>query len=180
MMGTDRPAAPASPILVRRRSVAMRLEDLVLRIPGDEFQVHFHEHLTVLSGIGMLERQALADSLVGALSGHAENTVLTFKDRTGRPVEIVSSGGTAACRYLDDDSPALPLVGTVAPSVDALRALVLVQAGDLGLTPTRPKSDEHPELADARATLKALTKEIEDAKVGRNRKDQLRDELAAI
>src|SRR5947209_20394246 len=84
-------------------SAQMRLEDLVLRIPGDEFQVRFHEHLTVLSGIGMLERQALADSLVGALTGQAENTVLTYRDRTGRPVEIVSSGGTAACRFLDDD-----------------------------------------------------------------------------
>ncbi|MEY2421857.1 MAG: hypothetical protein QOI95_1924 [Acidimicrobiaceae bacterium] len=158
----------------------MRLEDLVLRIPGDEFQVRFHEHLTVLSGIGMLERQALADSLVGALTGHAENTVLTFKDRTGRPVEIVSTGGTAACRYLDDDTPALPLVGTVAPTADALRALVLVQAGDLGLTPSRARSDDHPELAEARATLQALTEEIEAATAGRGQKDRLRDELATI
>src|SRR5438105_10353261 len=123
MMGTDRPAAPASPILVRRRSVAMRLEELVLRTPGDEFRVRFHEHLTVLSGIGLLERQALADSLVGALTGHTENTVVTLKDRSGRPVEIVSSGGIAAGRYLDDGAPALPLVGTVAPTADALRAL---------------------------------------------------------
>ena len=158
----------------------MRLEDLVLRIPGDEFQVRFHEHLTVLSGIGMLERQALADSLVGALSGHAENTVLTLRDRTGRPIEIVSNGGTAVGRYLDDDTPALPLVGTLAPSVDALRGLVLVQAGDLGLTPSRARSDEHPELAEARATLQELTKEIEGAKAGRSQKDQLRDELASI
>ncbi|MEY2450133.1 MAG: hypothetical protein QOH79_3609 [Acidimicrobiaceae bacterium] len=157
----------------------MRLEELVLRIPGDEFQVRFHEHLTVLSGIGMLERQALADSLVGALSGQAENTVLTLKDGTGRPVEIVSNG-TAACRYLDDDSPALPLVGTVAPTVDALRALVLLQAGDLGLTPSRARSDEHPELAEARATLQALTQQIEAATTGRTQKGQLRDELAAI
>ena len=158
----------------------MRLEDLVLRIPGDEFQVRFHEHLTVLCGIGMLERQALADSIVGALSGQAENTVLTFKDRTGRPVEIVSTGGIAACRYLDDDAPALPLVGTVAPTADALRSLVLVQAGDLGLTPSRARSDDNPELAEARATLQALTKEIEDATTGRNKNDRLRDELAAI
>src|SRR5258708_2746664 len=122
----------------------MRLEDLVLRIPGDEFQVHFHEQLTVLSGIGMLERQALADSIIGALTGDAENSVATLTDRTGRPVEIVSNGGTAACRYLDDDSPALPVVGTLAPTADALRALVLVQAGDLGLTPNRARSDDHP------------------------------------
>ncbi|MEY2458697.1 MAG: hypothetical protein QOG30_527 [Acidimicrobiaceae bacterium] len=158
----------------------MRLEDLVLRIPGDEFQVRFHEHLTVLSGIGMLERQALADSLVGALSGQAENTVLTLKDNTGRPLEIVSNGGIAASRYLDDDTAALPIVGTLAPTVDALRALVLVQAGDLGLTPSRARSDEHPELAEARSTLQALTKEIEDATAGRSLKDQLRDELAAV
>ena len=158
----------------------MRLEDLVLRIPGDEFQVRFHEHLTVLSGIGMLERQALADSLVGALSGNAENTVVTLKDRTGRPIEIVSNGGRAAGRYLDDDTPTLPLVGTVAPTADALRALVLVQAGDLGLTPSRAQSDEDPELAEARATLQALTKEIEGATAGRSQNEQLHDELASI
>ena len=158
----------------------MRLEDLVLRIPGDEFQVRFHEHLTVLSGIGMLERQALADSLVGALSGQAENTILTYRDRTGRQVEIVSSGGTAACRFVDDDSPALPLLGTVAPTADALRALVLLQAGDLGLTPSRARSDDHPELAEARATLLALTKEIEAATAGRSQRDNVRDELTAI
>ena len=55
----------------------MRLEELILRIPGDEFQVRFHEHLTVLSGIGLLERQALADSVMGALTGGAENAVVT-------------------------------------------------------------------------------------------------------
>ena len=55
----------------------MRLEELVLRTAGDEFRVRFHEQLTVLSGIGMLERQALADSLLGALTGNAENTILT-------------------------------------------------------------------------------------------------------
>ena len=158
----------------------MRLEDLVLRIPGDEFHVHFHEHLTVLSGIGMLERQALSDSLVGALTGQAENTVVTYKDNTGRPVEVVANGGTAACRYLDDGAPALPLVGTVAPSADALRSLVLVQAGDLGLMPSRASETEHPELADARATLQELTKELEAAKSGRTKKQRVEDELSAI
>lgn len=158
----------------------MRLEDLVLRIPGDEFQVHFHEHLTVFSGVGMLERQALGDTLIGALTGHAENSVVTLRDRTGRPFEIVSNGGTAAGRYLDDDTAALPLVGTVAPSVDALRSLMLLQAGDLGLTPSRAHDDDHPELIEARATLHALAKVIEAATAGQNRKDQLLDELSSI
>jgi hypothetical protein len=158
----------------------MRLEELVLRTPGDEFRVRFHEELTVLSGIGMLERQALADSLLGALTGDAENTVLTYIDREGRTVEILSVGGTAACRYLDDDSPALPLVGTVAPSADDLRALILLQAGDLGLTPSRGRSDEHPELIEARETLTGLTNELQTALTSRQQHEKLRDELNAV
>src|SRR5258708_27398922 len=93
-------------------SAPMRLEDLVLRIPGDEFQVRFHEHLTVLSGIGMLERQALADSMIGALTGGAENAVVKLRDHTGRPIEIVSNGGSAVGHHLDDRSPAFALVCT--------------------------------------------------------------------
>src|SRR5688572_11665718 len=62
---------------------AVRFEELVLRIPGDEFRVRFHDQLTVLCGIGMLERQALADSVIGALTGAADSTVLTYTDNTG-------------------------------------------------------------------------------------------------
>ena len=158
----------------------MRLEELVLRIPGDEFRVRFHEHLTVLSGIGMLERQALADSLLGALTGAAENTVLTYTDRSGRPVEIVSSGGTAACTFLDDSSPALPLVGTLAPTADALRSLLQLQAGDIGLTPSRSRGNDSPELEEARATLAELTEELQAVVADRQRQEQTRAELAAI
>jgi hypothetical protein len=159
----------------------MRLEELVLRTAGDEFRVRFHEQLTVLSGIGMLERQALADSLLGALTGNAENTMLTFVDRSGRPVEILSAGGTAVCRYLDDDTPALPLVGTVAPTADALRSLILLQAGDLGLTPSRIKEgDEHPELTEARETLNELTIELQTALANRQQHEKLRDELTVV
>src|SRR3954471_3941431 len=155
----------------------MRLEELILRIPGDEFQVRFHEQLTVLSGVGMLERQALADSIIGALTGSAENSVARLVDHTGRAIEIVANGGTAEARVVADDSPALALVGTVAPTVDALRALMLLQAGDLGLTPTHPRSDEHPELAEARATLQQLTTALDAAKSGRTKKEQLAEEL---
>src|SRR4051794_17206797 len=158
----------------------MRLEELVLRIPGDEFRVRFHDHLTVLSGIGMLERQALSESLLGALTGSAENTVLTYVDRFGRRVEVVAGGGTAACRYLDDDTPALPVVGTLAPTADALRSLVILQAGDLGLTPTPSRRDDHPELAEARATLRALTKELQTALALRHDHEHIREELSAV
>src|SRR3954465_11649822 len=100
----------------------MRFEDLAVSIPGDEFRVRFHEHLTVLCGVGLLERQALADSIMGALTGSAENSVARLVDHTGRAIEIVANGGTTEARYVADDSPALALVGTVAPTADALRA----------------------------------------------------------
>jgi hypothetical protein len=158
----------------------MRLEELVLRIPGEEFRVRFHEHLTVLSGIGMLERQALADSLLGALTGTAEDTVLTYTDRSGRPVQIVSNGGTPTCTYLDDNTAALPLVGTLAPTADALRSLLQVEAGDIGLTPPHSRDNESPELEEARATLAALTQELKAVLAHRQHQDQLRAEIAAI
>lgn len=158
----------------------MRLEQLILRIPGDEFEVRFHDQLTVLSGVGMLERQALADSIIGALTGSAENAVARLVDHTGRPIEIVANGGTTEARYLDDGSPALALVGTVAPTADAVRALMLLQAGDLGLTPVHPRADEHPELVEARATLQQLASALEAAKSGRTKKEQLAEELEQV
>jgi hypothetical protein len=158
----------------------MRLDELVLRIPGDEFRVHFHEHLTVLCGIGLLERHALADSLLQALAGTAENTTLTYTDRTGRQVQVVSAGGTGTATYLDDGTVALPLVGTVTPTIDELRSLVLLQAADLGLAPARVKADDDPELAEARATLADLTRELHAAIGDRRDHDTHRRELEAI
>lgn len=158
----------------------MRLEELILRIPGDEFQVRFHEQLTVLSGVGLLERQALADSIIGALTGDADNVVALVRDNTGRPIEVVSSGGTATARYLDDGRPARVPVGTVAATSDALRTLMLLQAGDLGLTPARTRFEDHPELAEVRATLQQLNAALEAAKSGRTKKEQLTEELAAV
>jgi hypothetical protein len=158
----------------------MRLDELVLRVPGDEIRVHFHEHLTVLCGIGLLERKALADSLTQALAGTAESTVLTYTDNTGRPVQIVSSGGSATNCFLDDGTTALPLVGTITPTEDELRALVLVQASDLGLNSTHVALQDGPELAEARATLADLTRELQAAIADRHDQDEHRQELAAI
>src|SRR5205814_10500962 len=72
------------------------------------------------------------------------------------------------------------LVGTMTGTSDALRALMLLQAGDLGLTPTRERLDDNPELAEARATLEQLTTALEAAQSGKSKKDQLSDELAAV
>lgn len=152
----------------------------MLRIPGDEFRVRFHEQLTVLSGIGMLERQALADSVIGALTGATESTVMTLTDNTGRPVQLVSSAGRVSATYLDDGNPAPVVVGWLAPDAESLRDLMLVQAGDLGLVTGRPRSDEPAELIEARATLAELTTELQTAVANRNALEMARAELAEV
>ena len=158
----------------------MQLEELVLRIPGDELRVRFHPQLTVLSGIGVLERQALAESIVGALSGRAEATTLTYRDGVGRRARAVSSGGRLVATYDDDGSPAPVLLGTVAPDVEALRSLMLLHAADLGMTLGRPRTDDPPELAEARAMLRALSQQLDEAMAASKVAEEVRAELAGI
>ena len=134
-----------------------------------------------LSGIGMLERQALADSLLGALTGNAENTVLTYIDREGRPVEIVSTGArppaatsTTAARRCRSSAPS-------PPTADALRSLVLLQAGDLGLTHVDGRaSTSIPSLPRPEQTLTELTNELQRTLANRQQHEKLRDELTAV
>jgi hypothetical protein len=159
---------------------SVQLEELVLRIPGDEFRIRFHPQLTVMSGIGMLERQALADSIVGALTGRAESTTLTYRDATGRRVRAVSVGGRMVATYDDDGGPAGGLVGTAAPDAEALRALMLVGAADLGMGSARPRSEDPPDLAEARSMLEALSAELEEAVAASNLGDAVRAELAEV
>src|SRR5256885_5494035 len=67
----------------------MRFDELSLRIPGDELRMRFHERLTVLSGIGALERQGLVEGLLGTLTGtQRHSTVLTYLDSEGRRVTV--------------------------------------------------------------------------------------------
>jgi hypothetical protein len=158
----------------------MRFEELVLRIPGDEFRVRFHDEFTVMSGVGAVERQALADGLVGAVAGTNDDSELLYIDRTGRPVEIVASNGTAVSRYVDDGSPVLPLLGTVAPSVEGLRALLVLSATDLGLSAGRRRLDDDSELAEARALLSSLSAELSGVRTDRHQRDELERELGDV
>ena len=78
-------------------SVPVRFDELVLKIPGDELRVKFHPRMTVLSGLGAPEREALAQSIVGALAGGPESTAMRYVDGTGRLGERRSPGPTGPC-----------------------------------------------------------------------------------
>jgi len=72
-------------------STAVRFDELVLKIPGDELRVKFHPRMTVLSGLGAPEREALAASIVDALAGGPETTAMRYIDGTGRLVNALSA-----------------------------------------------------------------------------------------
>jgi hypothetical protein len=139
----------------------VRFDEFVLRVPGEEFRIRFHEHLTVLAGVGALEREALVSALVGALSGTTDGTTISYVDHTGRPVEVRTDGGALRATYTDDGTEAPTPVGWFTDDVAALRSLIVVTAADL--TPpasTTVKADDPPELVDAKATLRSYTEQL--------------------
>lgn len=141
----------------------MRFDELVLKIPGDDLRLKFHPRMSVLSGLDAPERQALAESILGSLTGGGAPTALRYVDGTGRTVSLLSdAGGTVQARH-DDGSPAAPPLGALTSSPEALRALMLVQAADLGAVAPRARPDEPREVREARASLEEITEQLQDA-----------------
>ena len=157
----------------------MRFEELVLRIPGDEVRVRFHDRFTMIAGIGTIERGALADSIIAALAGGEGATELTYLDGTGSRITAVCEG-ERVLHHHTDGTPAPSIVGSVAPDEAALRRLMIVGADDLGLAPVFEGGDEPEELREARALFGALTKEIQTALAARQAADAMRGQLADL
>ncbi|MGH9084577.1 MAG: hypothetical protein ACRDYW_03910, partial [Acidimicrobiales bacterium] len=140
----------------------MRFDELILQDPEDELRVRFHPELTVLSGLGALDRRALADSILGSLVGGHESTSLRYLDPIGRPITVEGRDGRITARYPDGTAAPEPLEALAADPV-ALRSLMLLSADDLGVLNRMARDDEPPELREARAMLDELTAELDAA-----------------
>lgn len=158
----------------------MRLDEFVLRLPGDEFTIRFHPQLTVLAGVGSEERRALAEQLVGALTGEADGAELSVAAASGRRVRLTTRGGRVSARHLDDDSPAPAPVGWFAPDAGALRQLVLIRAERLDPGRQNRGPATTPELAEALALLDRLAAAVTDAVAARDRRTVARERLAVV
>src|SRR2546425_12362573 len=99
--------------------------------------MRFHERLTVLSGIGALERQGLVEGLLGTLTGtQRHSTILTYLDSEGRRVTVTRDhDGHLSHVYEDDGTPAPDLVAGTGFDADMPRALCCVGASHPGLRP---------------------------------------------
>lgn len=140
----------------------MRFDELILRDTEGEPRVPFHPELTVLCGLGKLERRALVQSILGSLVGGRESTTLRFADAAGQAVTVASQEGRFTARY-NDGSPAPAPLGSLGTDPVALRSLMLLSADDLGVMDRATRADEPPELREARAMLDELTAEVQAA-----------------
>jgi hypothetical protein len=156
----------------------LRFDEFTLRVPGEEFRLRFHEQLTVLAGVGPSERMALIDSILGAMTGAADDTVLSCTDHTGRAIEVTTLGGRAHVRFLDDGSSAPAPIGWFAPDAASLRRLIVMGADDLGLAPgAKDRPEDTAEITEARATLRELSAQLSGAEEARQRVAQAKAAL---
>jgi hypothetical protein len=161
-------------------TVPVKLDELVLKIPGDELRVKFHPRMTVLSGLGAPEREALAQSIVGALAGGAESTALRYHDGLGRLVHALAEPGAPVRARHEDDGSAAPNPVPRGWTASDLRSLMLVRAADLGVVARTVQADEPKELREARTSLQELTAELEAALGEEQAVQVVRAELESI
>lgn len=158
----------------------MRFDELVLKTSEGDLRLRFHARLTVLCGLGRLERQSLADSILGAMTGGEEQSSLRYVDGSGRSATLVNDGGRLAAHHDDDGTPAPKAIGPAVPNPDALRSMMLVRAGDVSEPSPQAREDEPAELREARATLEELTAELEAALARQQEMADLAAHLEAV
>jgi hypothetical protein len=160
--------------------VCVHFDELVLKLPDDEFRIKFHPRMTVLSGLGEAERHAMANTIIGALTGGAEQTALRCIDGSGRTIIVLSGdGGPPRARHDDDGSGAAP-VGDLMCSPQALRELILVQAEEVDEVARAVQPDEPRELREARISLEEITAQLQKALDEEDRTANLRAQLSEV
>jgi hypothetical protein len=82
----------------------MRWERLILSSPDSTVTVRFHPRLTVVVGVGPLEREGVTSEVLGALGGPRPGTNLELVGRDGRRVAVLRPGWGLGDRVLDPDT----------------------------------------------------------------------------
>ena len=159
----------------------MRLQQLTLRMDGDELAMGFHDRLTVISGVAAHERAEVAQMLLGALAGGLRQpTELEYVDATGLRLKAVNDGDGVVRHVHEDGTPAANLLSMLSLDADSLRKLCVLAGDDLGLLTTDIGEPEPPELAEARQTLAHVSEELDRALTARETTEALRTQLAEV
>jgi hypothetical protein len=154
----------------------VRLEQLVLFGPSDNFSVQFGPRVTVLSGLADAERHAMLTTLVDAMAGRVPNASVIFVDHAGRRVFADRMGATYA-----DSGVAAPSLGELLGTDPAvITELVTLRREDIGLGEQRPSEEIDADLVSARAAVDQLAAEASEAEAFVIEVDAMRAELAQL
>ena len=157
----------------------MRLQQLALRVDGDEHRLRFHDRLTVITGVDVDDRQGVVEVILGALAGEATfPSQLLFVDRSGRKIVVDQPGDGSIDAAHDDDGPEVKPWEVLGMSVHELFALTYVDDALLGISESG--RSEPRELTEARAALAELTDQLEAAQIARDAANALRIELIGL
>ncbi|MEO7428601.1 MAG: hypothetical protein ABIY48_04370, partial [Acidimicrobiales bacterium] len=157
----------------------MRFDELIMQDTEDELRVRFHPELTVLSGLGAVERRSLGDSIVGSVVGGRDATTLRYLNADGRSITVVAHDGRVTASHEDGSSAPAPL-GPMGTDPVAVRSLMLLSADDLGVLTRAARDGEPPELREARAALDALSAELNAALGQQEAVASLQEELLLL
>lgn len=81
----------------------MRVERLIIEAGENTFTLDLHRRLTVVAGMGAVEREGLTGELIGALGGRRPGVHLEVEDDTGRHLAIFQPEGGRS-RIVDIDA----------------------------------------------------------------------------
>jgi hypothetical protein len=80
----------------------MRVERLVIEAGDNTFPLDLHPRLTVVAGMGRIERESLVGELIGALGGSRPGVHLELEERSGRHLAVFRPP-TGRARVIDVD-----------------------------------------------------------------------------
>jgi hypothetical protein len=154
----------------------VRLEQLVLFGPGDDFRVHFGSRMTVLAGLVPEERAELLDTLAQAIAGRIPAASVVYTDDQGRKVFADRTGAT----FADSGSPAPTLTQLLGTDPDIVTQLLTLTTADVGGAPKVTAESLQADLAQARAVLEQIRSEHLEAAALVARLDEWQAELTTI
>jgi hypothetical protein len=173
------PAHPSVPRIVPdagQRLTTVRLEQLVLFGPSDNFSVQFGPRVTVLAGLAEAERHDMMQTLVDAMAGRLPNASVIFVDESGQRVFADRMGAT----YADTGVAAPSLSELLGTDPTIISDLVTLRAADLGVGEQRSSDDIEDDLRMARDAVEQLAEDEAEATTYVVQTEAMRAELAQL
>jgi hypothetical protein len=131
----------------------MRVERLVVEAGDNTFTLDLHPRLTVVAGMGRIERESLVGELLGALSGSRTGLHLEVEERSGRHLAVfrptvgrqrivdVDRARDVTTEFTDDDG-GCNLLGHLGLDSRSARRMIRFGAADLATSSNRGRAVE--------------------------------------